>query len=141
MSAPTRQQLLTLYRQHLATSRSFVCTSVSILTQASYNFREYFVRRTKDVFRAHLYPESSEVAQSVSASAAKLAHVPTAPAEVHAPNASLAQFYEDMRAELRVLQRAAVTNMMYAGERLVVEDPARRDWIVRSSNEAEGAKE
>ena len=50
--APTREQILMLYRAHLATARSF----------ASYNFREYFVRRTRDQFRAFLYPETSDEA-------------------------------------------------------------------------------
>ena len=31
--------------------------------------------------------------------------------------------------------RAAVVNQMYAGDRLVVEDPSLRDWIVRSSDQ------
>ena len=52
--APTREQILMLYRAHLATARSF----------ASYNFREYFVRRTRDQFRALLYPETSSAAEN-----------------------------------------------------------------------------
>lgn len=109
------------------------------LTQASYNFREYFVRRTRHQFRAHLFPDSSEAAHSVNTSASKLSNVPTADSSVPAlePMSAekLAQFYADAVHELQVLQRAAITNRMYAGERLVVEDEARRDWIVRSSDE------
>lgn len=40
-TAPTKQALLELYHNSLRTSRAF----------SSYNFREYFVRRTKDEFR------------------------------------------------------------------------------------------
>ena len=47
----------------------------------------------------------------------------------------LAKFYEEARDELKVLQRAVMTNKMYAGERLVVEDEGRKEWIVRSSEE------
>ena len=134
-AAPTREQVKALYRAHLATARAFVCTSNS--HQNSYNFRQYFERRARDSFRAYLYPGTSEVSQSVSASVEKLSKVPTSTsAAVPAPpTPSLAEFYEDQRAELKVLQRAAVVNQMYAGDRLVVEDPSLRDWIVRSSDQ------
>lgn len=42
VATPTRQAILNLYHTSLRTSQSF----------SSYNFREYFVRRTKDSFRA-----------------------------------------------------------------------------------------
>ncbi len=41
IATPTRQAILNLYHTSLRTSQSF----------SSYNFREYFVRRTKDSFR------------------------------------------------------------------------------------------
>lgn len=115
------------------------------LRQTSYNFREYFVRRTRDLFRARLYP-SSESTQHVNTSAEKLSNLSTAkqsvtgidPASVNSAE-KLAQFYEDMQAELRVLQRAAVTNMMYAGDRLIVEEAGAQAWSVRSHEEEQVA--
>lgn len=129
VATPTREQILSLYRAHLATARSF----------ASYNFREYFVRRARDQFRAYLYPQMSVAAQNVNASASKLSNVPTAntavkPVEPMSAE-KLAKFYEEACDELKVLQRAVMTNKMYAGERLVVEDEGRKEWIVRSSEE------
>lgn len=107
-----------------------------MLTQNSYNFRQYFERRTRDSFRAHLYPGTSEASQSVSESAEKLSKVPTSTSDATSvASPSLSEFYEDKAAELKVLQRAAVVNQMYAGDRLVVEDPSMRDWIVRSSDQ------
>ena len=41
IGTPSRQAILGLYHNMLRTSQSF----------SSYNFREYFVRRTKDTFR------------------------------------------------------------------------------------------
>ncbi|WFD08337.1 hypothetical protein MVES1_003709 [Malassezia vespertilionis] len=111
---------------------------------SSYNFREYFMRRTRDSFRAHLFPETSIEAKELSKSAATLASVPTSTAPQQVPTSplsetSLKQFYENAQEELKALQRAAVTNMMYAGSsRLVVEDQRMRDWVVRTSPEAEG---
>ncbi|WFD22796.1 hypothetical protein MEQU1_001473 [Malassezia equina] len=126
-AAPTREQIMALYRAHLATARAF----------NSYNFRQYFERRTRDSFRAHLYPGTSEASQSMTESVEKLSNVPTSTSGVApAPEKpSLADFYKDKRAELKVLQRAAVVNQLYAGDRLVVEDPSMRDWIVRSSDQ------
>lgn len=127
--APTREQILMLYRAHLATARSF----------ASYNFREYFVRRTRDQFRALLYPETSSAAENVNASNSLLSNVPTtnkAMPSVQPMSADkLSKFYQEATEELQVLQRAAITNRMYVGERLVVEDEAHREWIVRSSDD------
>ncbi|PKI82783.1 hypothetical protein MVES_003268 [Malassezia vespertilionis] len=133
-AAPSKQQILALYRAHISAARSF----------SSYNFREYFMRRTRDSFRAHLFPETSIEAKELSKSAATLASVPTSTAPQQVPTSplsetSLKQFYENAQEELKALQRAAVTNMMYAGSsRLVVEDQRMRDWVVRTSPEAEG---
>ncbi|WFD00095.1 hypothetical protein MYAM1_002841 [Malassezia yamatoensis] len=133
-AAPTRQQLLTLYRQHLSASRSFT----------AYNFREYFLRRTRDQFRAHLFPESSEEAKNMQSSAAALSNVATSKQDISSPvqpvsKDSIAEFYSKARDELKVLQRAAIVNMMYSSDRLVVEDAQQRDWIVRAGPEGAGA--
>lgn len=42
VTPPTRRSILSLYSTMLRTSRSF----------SSYNFREYFLRRTRETFRA-----------------------------------------------------------------------------------------
>ncbi|WFD27144.1 hypothetical protein MNAN1_002140 [Malassezia nana] len=123
--APTREQLMALYRAHLTAARAF----------NSYSFRQYFERRARDSFRTHLYPGTSEASQSVNVSAEKLSKVPTSGSPSTPMPDSLAEFYQDKCAELKVLQRAAVVNQMYAGDRLVIEDPSLRDWIVRSSEE------
>ena len=47
-TAPTRRAILDLYTTTLRTSRSF----------SSYNFREYFMQRTKERFRALQVPMS-----------------------------------------------------------------------------------
>ncbi|KAI1787295.1 hypothetical protein LXA43DRAFT_896469 [Ganoderma leucocontextum] len=87
---PTKQSLLHLYHSMLRTSQSF----------SSYNFRNYFVRRTKSTFR--------EI-------------------QDEADPAKLAAFYNDKAKELAVLKRSAIVNQLYGGWRLVVEDqkPAR----------------
>lgn len=124
---------MALYRAHLTAARAFVgCSS---LPQNSYSFRKYFERRARDSFRTHLYPGTSEASQSVSMSAEKLSKVPTSGSPSTPTSASLAEFYKDKCAELKVLQRAAMVNQMYAGDRLVIEDPSLRDWIVRSSDQ------
>ncbi|WFD44406.1 hypothetical protein MPSI1_003074 [Malassezia psittaci] len=132
--APSRQQLLTLYRQHLSAARSFT----------AYNFREYFLRRTRDQFRAHLFPETSEQAKNMQSSAAALSNVATSKQDISSSvqpvsKDSLAEFYSKARDELKVLQRAAIVNMMYSSDRLVVEDAQQRDWIVRAGPEGAGA--
>lgn len=116
------------------------------LTQTAYNFREYFVRRTRDRFRAHLFPESSDQAKSVHASASALANVATSNSGGVRPmeplsGERLAEFYRTAREELKVLQRAAIVNMMYSSDRLVVEDEQQKDWIIRAGAEGAGAGE
>ncbi|KAH9903451.1 hypothetical protein C8Q73DRAFT_742507 [Cubamyces lactineus] len=81
---PTKQSILHLYHSMLRTSQSF----------SSYNFRQYFVRRTKSTFR--------EVQNE------------TDPAK-------LAAFYEEKAKELAVLKRSAIVNQLYGGWKVVVE--------------------
>ncbi|KZO94692.1 hypothetical protein CALVIDRAFT_538805 [Calocera viscosa TUFC12733] len=84
MSAPTRSQVLGLYTTMLRTSRTF----------ASYNFRNYFLRRTKEKFRQ--YASETDPAKAT-------------------------QFFQEGVKELEVLRRAAVVNRLYEGPKLVVE--------------------
>ncbi|KAJ8082033.1 hypothetical protein PM082_007879 [Marasmius tenuissimus] len=84
-STPTSRSILRLYRSTLRTSQSF----------SSYNFRNYFLRRTKDVFRTIQTESDPEKLRSL---------------------------YADATAELTVLRRSAIVNQLYGGWRLVVED-------------------
>ncbi|GLB39788.1 putative complex I LYR family protein [Lyophyllum shimeji] len=81
---PSREAILNLYHTMLRTSRSF----------SSYNFREYFVRRTKDTFR-QIQAESD-------------------------PN-RVRNMYTEAAKELSVLRRSAIVNQLYGGWRLAVE--------------------
>ncbi|KDQ07554.1 hypothetical protein BOTBODRAFT_166958 [Botryobasidium botryosum FD-172 SS1] len=84
MASPTRAQVLSLYGNLLRASNSFY----------SYNFREYFVRNTRQRFRAH---------------------------QSEADSARIKALYEDGLRELNVIRQAAAMNRLYAGPRLVVE--------------------
>ncbi|KDN52337.1 hypothetical protein K437DRAFT_254320 [Tilletiaria anomala UBC 951] len=53
-AAPSRAQVLKLYRQYLSTAQSF----------SSYNFRTYFLRRSRDLFRSNLLPPSQAASSS-----------------------------------------------------------------------------
>ncbi|KAF9467705.1 hypothetical protein BDZ94DRAFT_1305323 [Collybia nuda] len=85
---PTRRAILDLYSTMLRTSRSF----------SSYNFREYFLRRTKDTFR--------------------VMQEETDPAKV-------TNLYSDAVAELTVLRRSVIVNQLYGGWTLAVEKQER----------------
>ncbi|KII91755.1 hypothetical protein PLICRDRAFT_105698 [Plicaturopsis crispa FD-325 SS-3] len=96
MSAPpTRQALMSLYTNMLRTSRSF----------DSYNFRQYFVRKTKDTFK-DIQSEQD-------------------PAKVSA-------MYADAVKELAVLRRSAIVNQLYGGPKLAVENQS--EVRIRSDN-------
>ncbi|CAE6410411.1 unnamed protein product [Rhizoctonia solani] len=84
MSAPSRAQILSLYGAMIRTSRSF----------SSYNFRNYFLRRTRTQFHEHLNEKD--------------------PAQIRT-------FYDTGLRELEVLKRCAIVNRLYEGPRLVVE--------------------
>lgn len=101
------------------------------------------MRRTRDQFRAQLFPDSSEEAKSLQSSATTLANTATGktatlPSMEPLSAEGLAKFYVEARQELRVLQRAAVTSMMYSNNRLVVEDEQKKDWIIRAPAEGQG---
>lgn len=68
------------------------------------------------------YSKASEATQPVSPSTlSALPHTP-APSAV-TDEASLAEWYAAAKRDLASLRRAALTNQMYAGEKLVVERP------------------
>ncbi|KAF8186410.1 hypothetical protein BJ912DRAFT_971743 [Pholiota molesta] len=83
-AAPSRQALLSLYHNMLRTSHSF----------SSYNFREYFVRRTQDTFRTIQNENDPQ---------------------------KLRALYADAVREHTVLQRSAVVNQLYGGRKLAIE--------------------
>lgn len=153
--APTRQQILQLYRNYLNTAQSFVSdmkTPSSMLSymlilvftrtlspQSSYNFRTYFLRRSRDLFRSNLLPASQANYASPFSKASGLT-TPVSPPTMASPTPSVLLgsgsttqattdedrvrvFYETAKRDLDVLKRAAFTNRMYEGERLVVEKP------------------
>ena len=80
----------------------------------------------------------------MSESTSALSRVPSAtpaavqPASTEPMSAErIAAFYATAKEELKVLQRAAVTNMMYSSDRLVVErDPSQ--WILQGPEESQG---
>ncbi|KAH9474748.1 LYR motif-containing protein 4 [Psilocybe cubensis] len=84
VGTPSRQAILSLYHNMLRTSQSF----------SSYNFREYFVRRTKDTFRAIQNESDPERVRSL---------------------------YSDAVRESTVLRRSAIVNQLYGGWKLAVE--------------------
>ncbi|PPQ86417.1 hypothetical protein CVT25_003539 [Psilocybe cyanescens] len=84
VGTPSRQAILSLYHNMLRTSQSF----------SSYNFREYFVRRTKDTFRAIQNESDPERVRSL---------------------------YSDAVRESTVLRRSAIVNQLYGGWKLTIE--------------------
>ena len=85
MLAPSRQQILALYKQYIKYSNAF----------NNYNYREYFLRRSRDMFR-------EDKLQSAS------------------PD-QLAKLYQDAKADLGMLKRQAIISQMYTFDKLVVE--------------------
>ncbi|KAI9429201.1 hypothetical protein H4582DRAFT_1807464 [Lactarius indigo] len=83
-SPPSAKSILQLYAQTLRTAKSF----------SSYNFREYFIRRTKSTFK-EIQGEKD-------------------PARVSA-------LYSEATRELTSLKRSAIVNQLYGGWTLAVE--------------------
>ncbi|KAI9507271.1 hypothetical protein F5148DRAFT_1206661 [Russula earlei] len=81
---PSAKSILHLYASTLRTCRTF----------SSYNFREYFLRRTKSTFR-EIQKEQDPV--------------------------RLAALYNESVKELAVLKRGAIVNQLYGGWTLAVE--------------------
>ncbi|KAF5348799.1 hypothetical protein D9756_009782 [Leucocoprinus leucothites] len=92
VAAPSRGAILHLYAAALRTSRSF----------SSYNFRHYFVRRTKETFRNIQSEEDPQ---------------------------KLRTMYADAVKELNVIRRSAIVNQLYGGWRLAVESERRPEDI------------
>ncbi|KAI0074617.1 hypothetical protein K474DRAFT_1601198 [Panus rudis PR-1116 ss-1] len=96
-TAPTKEAMLHLYSSLLRTSRGF----------SSYNFRQYFVRRTKSVFR-EIQDEKDP--------------------------AKLSAFYNDKVKELATLKRSVIVNQLYGGWKLVVEEKKKPEQLERSDS-------
>jgi len=82
---PSPQAILSLYSSTLRAAKSF----------SSYNFRNYFSRRTKENFRSM---------------------------QAERDPAKLSLAYIEAVKELKVLRRSAVVNQLYGGWRLAVEE-------------------
>ncbi|PWZ01494.1 hypothetical protein BCV70DRAFT_225784 [Testicularia cyperi] len=130
---PSRTQILQLYRKYLRTSQSF----------SSYNFRTYFLRRSRDMFRSTLLPQA-QAAQSSPYSKQGSTTAKVSPSTLLSPETikqpagtnktsisaasltdeeRLSKFYQTALEDLKVLQRSALMNRIYEGEKLVVEKP------------------
>ncbi|GHJ88634.1 hypothetical protein NliqN6_5036 [Naganishia liquefaciens] len=91
MSAtPSPAQIRTLYQNTLAASKRF----------SSYNFGQYFLRRTQQTFEPYL--QSDDKLQA-------------------AKSEELVAFYQQQTAALEVLRRSGEVNRMYEGPQLVIE--------------------
>ncbi|EJS44060.1 YER048W-A [Saccharomyces arboricola H-6] len=82
--APTRGQILSLYKQFIKNANQF----------NNYNFREYFLSRTRSTFRKNIKQEDPKV---------------------------LMNLFREAKSELGVLKRQSVISQMYTFDRLVVE--------------------
>ncbi|GAA6019420.1 hypothetical protein JCM11491_004822 [Sporobolomyces phaffii] len=109
----TRTHLVALYKEQLRVANSF----------QSYNFKQYFVRRTRDKFRAELPALFDD---NFNSSAAAAPATPAAPTDASATpplpsDERLKAWYEASLAELAVMARSAIVNGMYEAPKLVVE--------------------
>ncbi|GAA5936754.1 hypothetical protein JCM3775_000188 [Rhodotorula graminis] len=130
-TAISRTHLLALYKEQLRVAHSF----------GSYNFREYFIRRTRNKFRAELpalldaayaspsSTSSSASAPSTSSPPASTSSAPTTATEgdspARAPEDRLREWYTESLGELAVMARAAIVNGMYEAPKLVIEGRGR----------------
>ncbi len=126
--------------------------------QSSYNFRTYFLRRSRDMFPCQSPPRlpSRSILPFLQA---RLHHRPRLPfhpaltgnhpstggfqrvdlSSLAYRREKLSKFYNTALEDLKVLQRSALMNRMYEGEKLVVEKPRlimavevrerRRRWV------------
>lgn len=137
----TRTHLLALYREELRVAHSF----------PSYNFKQYFLRRTRDKYRSELpalldghYSSSSSAKAKASGSTTLTASEEDAPPSIYSPSKTatasatttndaasttpetrLREWYAQSLSELAVMARAAIVNRMYEAPRLVVEGVGR----------------
>ncbi|KAF4579504.1 hypothetical protein EYR36_001317 [Pleurotus pulmonarius] len=96
---PSRRSILNLYSVMLKTSNSF----------SSYNFRNYFVRKTKDTFRS-IQNESD-------------------PSKIQA-------LYKEAVADLAVLKRSALVNQVYGGWKLAIERQSDDPSVARERSDS-----
>ena len=115
---------------------------VACCEQSSYNFRTYFLRRSRDMFRATLLP-AERAARSSPFSKQGATTTKVSPSTLLSPETlrqpagsqesmsaasltdqeKLSKFYQTALEDLKVLQRSALMNRLYEGEKLVVEKP------------------
>jgi hypothetical protein len=97
--APSAAQIRTLYQNTLAASKRF----------SSYNFGQYFTRRTQQTFEPYLQDDKIKAAK---------------PEE-------LAKFYQQQTSTLEILRRSGEVNRMYEGPQLVIEHalPITGVWL------------
>ncbi|KAL1667457.1 hypothetical protein GGF50DRAFT_124786 [Schizophyllum commune] len=100
-AAPSKHAILSLYHSTLRVSNSF----------SSYNFRNYFLRRARENFRA------MQEADDTSA---------------------LSKQYSEAVKELAVLRRSAIVNQLYGGWRLAVEDGNAKKGMKSAEEETQG---
>ncbi|TRM63874.1 hypothetical protein BD626DRAFT_536616 [Schizophyllum amplum] len=100
-AVPSKHAILSLYHSTLRVSNSF----------SSYNFRNYFLRRTRETFRSM---------QNTSDTAA------------------LSTQYAEAMKELAVLRRSAIVNQLYGGWRLAVEDDPAKKGVKSAEEETNG---
>ncbi|PFH53455.1 hypothetical protein AMATHDRAFT_137494 [Amanita thiersii Skay4041] len=84
VATPSRRAILSLYTAMLRSSRAF----------SSYNFRNYFLSKTRDTFRSIQAEKDPE---------------------------KLSSMYAEAKQDLAVLRRSAIVNQLYGGWRLSVE--------------------
>ena len=145
--AVTQPHIIALYKQHLQVANSF----------PSYNFREYFIRRTRENFRSTLPPlggaldasqaigtkssSTAEAGESESIFAPKgVAAATTDPAGSTAislltpEEVQLKQWYSNSLDDLAILTRSAMVNRLYEGQKLVVESKPKLVEIATEQN-------
>lgn len=88
--APSAAQIRSLYQNTLAASKRF----------SSYNFGQYFIRRTQKTFEPYLQSDDKITA---------------------AKPEELVKFYQQQTAALAILRRSGEVNRMYEGPQLVIE--------------------
>lgn len=83
-TAPTRRQVLSLYKEFIKNANQF----------NNYNFREYFLSKTRTTFRKNMNQQDPKV---------------------------LMNLFKEAKNDLGVLKRQSVISQMYTFDRLVVE--------------------
>lgn len=111
----TRTHLLALYKEQLRTANSF----------ASYNFKQYFLRRTRDKFRNELpalLDSNYAIPSSTSSTSSSTPTTTTSSSSTSSSNEErLRSWYQETISELSVMARSAIVNGMYEAPKLVVE--------------------